>query len=228
MAEVIVLVSGGIDSCVLCSVAAQEDQLALLHVDYHQRAREKERNAFEKFCLAFKPKHRLIAELPYFEQLGGCALVDRKQSVEAFTELGTTQLPRTYLPFGLPAFWSVAAAWAQVIGAQRIYCGGAEDYDVQLPAYAKLEPAIDGEAVQAFNYLLQKVVRPGQKIDFQMPFYNLTRAEILKLANQLSTPLELTWSCLEGGANPCQQCYRCLVRRNGFRSASMIDPVRES
>lgn len=224
MGTVIVLTSGGIDSCVLAAVAAQANTLALLHVDYHHQARQRERTAFDKLVQHFQPKHSRVIDLAVFEEIGGCGLVDPHYPIEGPSDF-SNQLPRTYLPFGFPVFWSLAAAWAQAINAQTIQFGGSEDYRLPLPAYGKIEPAIDREVVQLFNYLLWKVAPPGQKITFEMPFLNTSRAEILQLARQVKAPLELTWSCFRSGPGPCHECYRCRTRRQGFVAANVPDPL---
>ena len=49
----VVLVSGGMDSCVTAALAAQEYNLAFLHLSYGQRTQQRERRAFEEiadFC----------------------------------------------------------------------------------------------------------------------------------------------------------------------------------
>jgi len=224
MGTVVILASGGIDSCVLASMAAQNNQLALLFVDYRQQAGVRERAAFDQMVKHFQPKHSLVAETDHFKKIGGCGLVDPRYTIETVQE-STNQLPKTYLPFGFPFFWSLAASWAQTINAQTIYFGGSEDYGLRMPPYGKLEPSIDREIVQLFSFMLQKVAPPGQKIAFELPFLNMKRVEILQLARQLKTPLELTWSCYRQGPNPCQQCYRCLIRQQGFEAAGMSDPL---
>jgi 7-cyano-7-deazaguanine synthase len=45
----IVLVSGGLDSCVTAALAYQEYELAFLHVNYGQRTAKRELKAFEDF-----------------------------------------------------------------------------------------------------------------------------------------------------------------------------------
>jgi 7-cyano-7-deazaguanine synthase len=223
MGTVIVLTSGGIDSCVLAGIAGQTQTLALLHVDYRHQARQPERRAYERMIKHFQPRHSLVMEVDAFKQIDGCALVDPRVSIEHPGEF-SSQLPRTYLPFGFPIFWSLAAAWAQTINAQTIYFGGAEDYGLKVPAYGKIEPAIDREVVQLFNYILQKVAPAGQKIALEMPLLNMKRPEILHLARQLKAPLDLTWSCYRGGPGACMQCYRCQARQQSFQSAGLPDP----
>ncbi len=223
MALVVLLTSGGIDSCVLASVASQNHQLAMLHITYNQHAAELEKDAFEKQVKHFKPRYAMISRFDHFKQIGGSSLVDPKLSIETIFEIGL-QRPQTYLPFGMPTFWSVAASWALTIKAQSIYCGGSEDYGLALPAYNKLEPSIDREMIQLFNCMVQKVVSPEHKITLELPFLTMKRMEIIQLAHQLKSPLELTWSCYKSGLSPCRQCYRCQLRQQGFIGVNEKDP----
>jgi 7-cyano-7-deazaguanine synthase len=224
MATVIVLTSGGIDSAVLAAMAAQNNQLALLYIDYRQQAGAKERAAFDQMVKHFQPKHSLVVDLNLYKQIGGCALVDPKFNIENPNEF-SNQMPRTYLQFGFPLFWSVASAWAQTINAQTIYFGGSEDYGLKVPPYGRIEPAVDGEVVQLFNYILQKVAPAGQKITLEMPLLNQKRLDVIQLGKQLKAPFEFTWSCYRQGPNPCMQCYKCAARQHSFRLAMVPDPL---
>jgi len=224
MGMAVILNSGGIDSCVLASIAAQTYQLAFLHVDYQHLARERERKAFDKQVQFFQPKHTMVLALEHFKQIGGCGLVDPKYSLESLSDFGN-QLPRSYLPFGFPLLWSLAAGWAQTLGAQVIYFGGSEDYGLKVPAYGKIEPSIDREVIQLFNFMLHKVAPPGLKINLELPLLAMKRSEILNLAQHLKSPLERTWSCYRQGPNPCMQCYRCQTRQQSFKAAGLTDPL---
>mgnify|MGYP001591739664 CR=1 FL=1 len=46
----VVVVSGGMDSCVTAAVAAQDHDLAFLHVNYGQRTERRELRAFEEIA----------------------------------------------------------------------------------------------------------------------------------------------------------------------------------
>ncbi|CAD7772209.1 7-cyano-7-deazaguanine synthase [Candidatus Methanoperedenaceae archaeon GB50] len=56
----IVLVSGGLDSCVTAAIANQSYQLAFLHVNYGQRTEKRELKAFMDIADYYKVKHRLV------------------------------------------------------------------------------------------------------------------------------------------------------------------------
>ncbi|RLF61761.1 MAG: 7-cyano-7-deazaguanine synthase, partial [Thermoplasmata archaeon] len=50
-------------------------------------------------------------------------------------------------------------------------------------------------------------------------------SEIIKRGVELGAPLELTWSCYEGGKKACGKCDSCLLRLKGFKEAGYKDPI---
>ena len=46
----VVLLSGGMDSCVCAALAARDHETAAVHVSYGQRTEERERRSFESIC----------------------------------------------------------------------------------------------------------------------------------------------------------------------------------
>ncbi len=56
-------------------------------------------------------------------------------------------------------------------------------------------------------------------IDILTPFLAMTKAEIVKLGNELGVPFERTWSCYKGGAVHCGTCGTCNERREAFALA---------
>jgi len=224
MDTAIVLSSGGIDSCVLTCLAGQENDLALLHISYGQRAQQQERQAFEKQAKHFKPKHVLNVELPHLARIGGSSLTDPRLPIENSSDLGG-QIPNTYLPFGFPTFWAVAASWAQVIGARKIFFGAVADHGVRTHPAGMLEPSLKRECLYLFDQLAELASKPDLNLRFETPLYDLSRNEIIALGQRLQAPLQLTWSCYHQGPDPCLQCYRCVIRREGFHQTGMADPA---
>ena len=73
----VVLVSGGMDSCVAAAIAAQEFRLAFLHVNYGQRTERLELQSFHEICDFYHVAHRLVADVRHLTQVGGSSLTDR-------------------------------------------------------------------------------------------------------------------------------------------------------
>ena len=129
--KAVVLVSGGMDSCVTAAIAAQSHELAFLHASYGQRTERRERQAFEEIADFYAVRLRMAVHLGHFAQIGGSALTDRRIAVpegEPGTPIGGNEVPVTYVPFRNAHFLAVAVSWAEVIGAAAIFIGAvAED-----------------------------------------------------------------------------------------------------
>src|SRR4051812_2858206 len=124
----VVLVSGGMDSCVCAAIAARDYDAAALHVSYGQRTEEREARAFTAICDRLGIAKRLVIRDNSFAQIGGSALTDRAiavPEVEAQGSIGRN-VPVTYVPFRNAHFLAAAVSWAEVLGATKILIGAVE------------------------------------------------------------------------------------------------------
>src|SRR5581483_9740330 len=127
----VVLLSGGMDSCVCATLAARDYDAAAMHIQYGQRTEARELKSFQQVCDRLGIKHRLVFRDPVFRAIGGSALTDDQIAVpEAEAEFrGSSpsergsQIPVTYVPFRNAHFLSAAVSWAEVLGAEKIYIG---------------------------------------------------------------------------------------------------------
>ena len=135
--KAIVLLSGGMDSCVCTAIAWErhgQRNLALLHAGYGQRTQKRERRAFEEIADYYGVQDRLVVQLEHLRAIGGSALTDQRIAVPE-NELGApaaaqgeAEIPVTYVPFRNAHFLSVGVSWAEAMGAGAIYIGAvAED-----------------------------------------------------------------------------------------------------
>src|SRR5208282_4847212 len=110
--KAVVLLSGGMDSCVTAAIANQTHRLALLHASYGQRTERRERRAFDAIADFYGVRERLVVRLEHFSQIGGSALTDTRIAVpEGKTQEGVAregEIPVTYVPFRNAHFLSVA------------------------------------------------------------------------------------------------------------------------
>ena len=107
----IVLVSGGMDSCVTAAIAAQENsELAFLHVSYGQRTEARERQAFNAIADHYRVTERLDVSIAYLARIGGSALTDEAIDVPD-ADLESEDIPSTYVPFRNANMLSIATSW---------------------------------------------------------------------------------------------------------------------
>jgi 7-cyano-7-deazaguanine synthase len=223
--KVVVLLSGGMDSCV-CTAIARRDHgdanIALLHADYGQRTQTRERQSFEAIADFYQVRERLVARLDYFRAIGGSALTDPNISVPenelASSGEALSSIPVTYVPFRNAHFLSVAVSWAEAIGAGAIYIGAvAEDSS----GYPDCRP----DYYRVFQELIRVGTRPETEIEIVTPVITLKKSAIIRKGLELGAPLQLTWSCYQNDAAACGVCDSCLLRLRAFAEAGVADPI---
>src|SRR5262245_13098191 len=118
--KAVVLMSGGMDSCVTAAIAARDYEIAALHARYGQRTETRELQCFHALADYFGAFDRLTVRLDYFPRIGGSSLTDQRIEVPA-ADLANPDIPNTYVPFRNAHFLSIATSWAEAIGASRIF-----------------------------------------------------------------------------------------------------------
>lgn len=213
----IVLVSGGLDSCVTAALAHQEYELAFLHVNYGQRTAKRELKAFEDIAQHYKVKKRLLADSSYLKTIGGSSLVDVTIPIEQ-SELSTIDIPSTYVPFRNTHLIAIATSWAETIKAQAIFIGAVEQDSSGYPDCRQ-------KYFQIFEQLIEEGTRPDTHISLKTPIIELKKSAIIRKALELNAPLHLTWSCYQESGEACGLCESCLLRLRGFHEAGVEDPI---
>src|SRR6478735_8916612 len=93
----VVLLSGGMDSCVCAALAVRDHHAAAVHVSYGQRTEQRELRAFSAICDRLGIRDRLVVRNPALAAIGGSALTDRNIAVPDSPVLGR-DVPVTYVP----------------------------------------------------------------------------------------------------------------------------------
>jgi 7-cyano-7-deazaguanine synthase len=214
----VVLLSGGMDSCVCAALASRETEPAALHISYGQRTEMRELQSFERICDRLGIRRRLTLRNDALSIIGGSALTDSDIRVpEAGKDIGHGKIPVTYVPFRNAHFLSAAVSWAEVLGATKVYIGAVEQdssgYPDCRPAYYK-----------AFNEVIKAGTREGN-ISIVTPLIALRKAEIVNLGLELGAPFEFTWSCYSREDRGCGVCESCVLRLRAFSEAGVPDPL---
>jgi 7-cyano-7-deazaguanine synthase len=214
----IVLVSGGMDSCVTAAIARSEaEEIALLHISYGQRTERREKKAFNDIADFYGAAKRLEVSIEYLAKIGGSALTDAALDVPE-ADLESREIPTTYVPFRNANMLSIATSWAEVIRAESIYIGAvAEDSS----GYPDCRP----EFYKAFGKTIDAGTKPETRIEIRTPIIHLSKAEIVRKGLELSAPLHLSWSCYRNEDAACGTCDSCALRLRGFAQAGVRDPI---
>jgi 7-cyano-7-deazaguanine synthase len=218
------LLSGGIDSTTCLAIARREGfESHALSFRYGQRhARELEHAARVAEALG-AAEHVVVAfDLRRF---GGSALTaDLEVPKGRELNVGTEEIPITYVPARNTIFLSFALAWAEVLGSSDIFIGvNALDYS----GYPDCRP----EYIHAFEAMANLATKAGvegsQRLTIHTPLIEMTKAEIIRNGLELGVDYGLTFSCYDPSPSgaPCGQCDSCLLRARGFAQAGIPDPA---
>ncbi len=215
----VVLLSGGLDSCVTMAIAMETHNVVLLHVGYSQRTQTREYNTFRSIARYYKiPETRTLAiELDFLRKIGGSSLTDHNMPVSK--DKTHASIPTSYVPFRNTHLLSIAVSWAETIKADSIYIGAVQQ---DSPDY----PDCRAEYYKAYNKLVEVGTKPSTNIKVITPLLNMSRSEIVKKGIELAAPLQLTWSCYERNDKACGRCQSCRLRLKAFADAGVEDKIQ--
>lgn len=219
----IVLLSGGMDSCVSLAHAYDDGFVpAALHVNYGQRTQVRELKAFSDICDHYGIHQRLVVDISHLAQIGGSSLTDDTleipSSTQAFRPSGTADVPNTYVPFRNANILAIATSWAEVINAEAIYIGAVEEDSSGYPDCTE-------DFFMAFQHVIETGTKPETTIRLHTPVIRHSKAQIVTDGVNLQAPLHLTWSCYQREDAACGTCDSCRLRLRGFSEAGIADPI---
>ncbi|KAA0258080.1 7-cyano-7-deazaguanine synthase QueC [Deferribacter autotrophicus] len=218
MSKGIVLVSGGMDSCVTAAIAKDLGyELYFLHVNYGQRTEKRELQAFYDISSFYNAKDTMVVDISYLKKIGGSSLTDESMEVEK-GKLNREGIPTTYVPFRNANILSIATSWAEVIGAEKIFIGAVEEDSSGYPDCREI-------FYKKFNELLSVALASDFKVEVVTPLINLKKGQIVQKGVELKAPLHLSWSCYKSEDKACGECDSCFLRLKGFMDAGEIDPI---
>ncbi|MCD8485645.1 MAG: 7-cyano-7-deazaguanine synthase QueC [Desertifilum sp.] len=204
--KAVVLLSGGLDSATTAASAIADgcDPIAI-SFRYGQR-HEREIEAARAIALRLQIVEHYVVDIN-LAQWGGSSLTDASAPIP--TEgIQAGEIPSTYVPGRNTVFIAIALSLAEAKGAEAIYLGiNAVDYS----GYPDCRPEYLAAFQQLAN-LSSKVGVEGNSPRLVAPLVGDTKVDIVRRAVQLGVPIQLTWSCYQGGEEPCGVCDSCRIR----------------
>ena len=220
--KAVVLLSGGLDSATVLAVATQDFECHTISFDYGQRSLS-EINAARRLAELYRVSHQVIRIDTGV--MAGSALTDASIAVpDVVLEPGeATGIPVTYVPARNTLFLSYALAVAEVMDASDIFIGvNAVDFS----GYPDCRP----EFIRAYEdmaNLATKAGVEGNKLRIHTPLIDMSKAEIIKLGDDLGLDYSLTVSCYQANeqGEGCGNCDSCQLRKKGFDESGLPDPT---
>ena len=216
--KAVILVSGGMDSCVTAATAIKDGyQPAFLHINYGQRTESRELKAFNKIADHYQVEQKLVVNISHLADIGASCLTDESIQVPN-ADLESDDIPISYVPFRNANILSAATSWAEVLGAKTIYVGAVEEDSSGYPDCRR-------SFFDAFEQTIDTGTKPETQIKIITPLITLSKKEIVEKGISLNAPLRLTWSCYKNEDVPCGECDSCALRTRGIEQAGIVDPI---
>lgn len=223
--KVVVLCSGGLDSTTLLAQAVQTygaQQVVALSIFYGQK-HHRELQAAQAVSGYYGVELKTLNLTGVFAESNSSLLTHSDQAIptKSYAEQlknSDTALVSTYVPFRNGLFLSAAASMALSLKASILFYGAHHD-DWAGDAYPDCSQAF----VEAMNRAILEGT--GGELRLEAPFVTWSKADIVRAGLALGVPYELTWSCYEGGDEPCGICATCLDRIRAFELNGCTDPL---
>jgi 7-cyano-7-deazaguanine synthase len=217
MQKSVVLLSGGLDSAVAFKKALDEYGVAMaLTFDYGQRAAKREIAAAAAMALRFDVPHEVV-NIPWLKKITKTALVDKgaplpEPDIDALddAEKSSSSAEKVWVPNRNGVFINIAAAYCESIDAGMLIAGFNAEEAVTFPDNS---PAFISAANKALSYSTLS------RVQVLSPTSELNKTEIVRLGMEIDAPLDLVWSCYEGGEVMCGVCESCMRLRRALVKA---------
>ena len=232
------LLSGGLDSTIVTSYAVREIECLNAVTFKYGQTHVKEIDCAKNITTVLKINHKVI-DISFVQNLSWYSSLTNPDDFTAPTkrpekEIGEN-IPITYVPLRNTIFISLAAAALEsdvlnaienkkldpsTISAKLFMAPNAIDYS----GYPDCRPEFFESAINTINLGSKLSTEYDVHIEIVTPIIDKTKAEIIQLGMKLHSPIELTWSCYDGGQKPCNQCDSCILRARGFAELGIKDP----
>ena len=102
----------------------------------------------------------------------------------------------------------LAVSYAQSLSARSVFFGcHSGDFEI----YMDCRP----DFVHLLNVL---IMQQGFEVEVKTPYITLSKSDIVRGGMELGVPFDDTWTCYQGGNEPCGKCGACIERQEAFNT----------
>jgi 7-cyano-7-deazaguanine synthase len=214
-----------LDSVVNLKLAQEGGEVVTaLTFDYGQRAAWREVEAAGGACRTLKIPHEVV-RLDWMADIAHSALVNAERPLPYMQEEALDDPQRTaasarevWVPNRNGVFLGVGAAYAEARECDRVVVGFNKEEAASFP---------DNSAafLDASNAALKhSVLRPLSVTSYTVDW---NKEQIVRKGREIEAPLQLVWSCYEGGEVHCWRCESCLRLKRALERAGSWEWFQE-
>ena len=217
----VIIISGGLDSVVLMHHIAKTlkyNEIYALTYNYGQRLIREIDCARYQAAIVGVIEHKII-DLSFFKDIASTsALTNLNIKIPTASEAVGDAQSATYVPNRNMMMLSIAAAYAESVGADDVFYG-AQGAD-SLSGYWDASP----EFLTSINHVLN--LNRKNKIKILAPFIKWDKTNIVQEGIKHRVDFRQTHTCYAGTAIACGRCVSDANRIQAFLNAEYIDPVQ--
>jgi len=213
--KTVVLVSGGMDSVVALSEAAQKHEVvAGLSFDYGSKHNHREIPFAQWHCQQLGIPHQTIP-LQFMNDCFDSHLLSSGGDIpEGHYE--SENMKQTVVPFRNGIMLSIAAGFAESQEAEAVTIAAhSGDHAIYPDCRGEFMDPM-AQAIEAGTYAEIQILRP---------FLDIRKEDIAARGFQLNVDFAQTWSCYKGGEKHCGKCGTCVERKEAFELSGHEDPT---
>lgn len=197
----LLLASGGLDSTVLAyKLLAAGKKVMPVFLKYGQHFADTE---FKTLLDVLPPK--LIPHVKVINIEDIYINSESRMIKEANLWVDKVTAEDLYLPYRNLLFLSIASSVAQTFGIREVYS-----------AFINSNHAKEIDCSKEFFDKLSGMLSEYGSVQIEMPFRDLSKADVIKIGIDLGVPVALTYSCQANSTTPCGVCPNCVDRLVGF------------
>lgn len=229
--KVVLLQSGGLDSCFLaCLLSRNGFEIHHLFVDYGQNSAKKEREYAHKIAAEYGGEvSEVKIDLPWLET--STVLVNHEvEEYDVDKVMGCVEAG-TYVPMRNHLLISIAASYAEAKGIQYIASAvdGNEDYfGNPLSGCPDKHPSFVKEIENSLTEGSSQWHIHKKPFTLIAPLVGNTKEDTIQWGLDIGCDFSLSWTCYNGGEEPCGKCCACIDRANHFLNLGISDPALKS
>jgi len=188
---VVALVSGGVDSIVMCKILNEDfDKILPLFIDYGQLSSEKEWESCQILLKECGLPEAVKIDINGFGKVIKSGITDVSKDINK----------EAFLPCRNQIFLTIGASYAYQEGADGIAIG-------ILSEKFHIFPDQTEEFIVNTNTAINSAL--DKDITILTPLINFSKEEVIKLAHKHNVPLDKTYSCHKGEGVYCGDCISC-------------------
>jgi len=212
--DAVVILSGGMDSTTLL-YDLKNRGLNLIAISFEYKQKHiKEIECAKMTCKKLNVEHKIL-NLDVLSDVAPSSLTRNEIDIPD-GHYAEDSMKQTVVPNRNMVMISLAASFAMSKKINKLYYGAHAGDHIIYPDCRK-------EFIDKIKEIL--LISDWHKVEFEAPYFNINKADIVEIGKNLNVDYSLTWTCYNGRLKACGKCGSCNERLESFKIVGMVDPI---